>query len=173
MKTKDKNILIWIIIILAATNLSTVGTIIYHAYFQSSIPQNSQIEQIELPNSHLGRFIRDELNLTYDQHQQFKDLRQIFHTDASRVTREMQVRRSEIMLELGMEKTDIDELHTLATEIGDLHEELKCLTFDYYLDMKDICNDEQKDKLFQIFNTMTNEGAELKLRRGRQNTFIE
>ena len=68
MKLYNKNILIWIIVILAVTNISTVGTIIYQAYFQQTISQNIQFEQIEIPNSHLGRFFRDELNLSKEQH---------------------------------------------------------------------------------------------------------
>ncbi len=171
MKLYNKNILIWIIVILAITNISTVGTIIYQTYFQQTISQNNQSEQIEIPNNHLGRFFRDELNLTYEQHQQFRDIRQKFHTNANVVTDEMQVKRNEIMLQLGKEKTDTVYLHTLAKEIGNLHEELKHLTFEYYLDMKSICSDEQKDKLFQIFNAMTNNGGEIEMPNKKQTNF--
>jgi len=167
----NKNILIWIIVFLAITNISTIGTIIYRTYSQQTISQSNQSEQIEIPNDHLGKFFRDELNLTYEQHQQFRNLRQIFHTKANVVTDEMQVKRDEIMLQLGEEKTDTVYLNTLAKEIGNLHEELKHLSFEYYLNMKSICNDEQKDKLFQIFKAMTNNGGEIKMPNKKHNNF--
>lgn len=163
IKTYNKNILIWIIIILAATNISTIGTIIYHAYFQENTIQNNNSEQIEIPDSHLGRFFRDELNLNYEQHQQFRNFRQKFHKQANIVTVKMQVKRNKLMVELGKENSDTIYLHKLAEEIGNLHEELKHLTFDYYLEMKNICSEEQEEKLFQIFNAMTNQGSEIKM----------
>ena len=171
MKSYNKNIFIWIIVILAFTNISTVGTIIYKTYFNQNISQNNPTEQIEIPNSHLGRFFRDELNLSNEQHQQFRVLRQDFHTNANVLTSEMQVKRNEIMFQLGKEKADTVYLHTLAKEIGNLHEDLKHLTFEYYLDMKSICNEEQKDKLFQIFNTMTNNGGEIEMPNNQQTNF--
>ncbi len=171
MKSVKKNILIWIIVILAVTNLSTAGTIIFHAYFQPESIQNETSEQIEIPKSHLGRFFRDELNLTHEQHNRFRVFRQNFHKKANLITDEMQIKRKEIMLQLGKDVSDTVYLHALANEIGNLHEKLKHLTFEYYLDMKSICNKEQKKKLFQIFNAMTNEGAEIKMPNKKQNNF--
>ena len=171
MKLYNKNTLIWIIVILLVANLTTIGSIIYHAYFQQNISQITQEKQIEIPNSHLGRFFRDELNLTKEQHQQFRKLRQKFHVEANVKTAKMQVKRNEIMLELGKEKSDTIYLNGLAKDIGDLHEELKHLTFDYYLDMKSICDEEQKGKLFQVFSAMTNNGNEMQMPSNEQNNF--
>ncbi len=171
MKLYNKNILIWIIIILAVTNISTIGTIIYNAHFRQNGPVNNQSGQIQVPNDHLGRFFRDELNLTYEQHQQFRVLRQKFHSDANAITDEMQVNRNEIMFELKKSKSDTAYLHMRAKDIGKLHEELKHKTFEYYLGMKNICNDEQKRKLFMIFSSMSNSEGEIKMPNNRQNNF--
>ena len=162
-KKYNKSILIWIIVILAAVNISTIGTIVYRVYFQRNTIQNNNSVQIDIPDSHLGRFLRDELNLNYKQHQQFRDFRQKFHQQANILTNKMQVKRNELMTELGKENSDTIYLQTLAREIGNLHTELKQLTFEYYLEMKNVCTPEQKEKLFQIFLAMTNQKAEINM----------
>ena len=171
INTYNKRIFIWIIVILAVINISTIGTIVYRAEFQGNNIRDNNSGQIEIPNTHLGRFIKNELNLTYEQHQQFKNIRYKFHEKANIFTNEMQVKRNEMMIELGKEKSDTIHLHTLAEEIGNLHEDLKYLTFEYYLDMKNICSEEQKKKLFQIFSAMTNQGVGLKMSKRKMRNF--
>lgn len=171
IKTQNKGILIWIIVILAVTNISTLGTIIYHSCFQEDIVQENSPEPINIPDGYLGRFFRDELKLNFEQHQQFRTFRQHFHQEANLVTDKMNINRKELMLELGKEKSDTAYLEKLAEEIGDLHADLKHLTFGYYLEMKNVCTEEQKEKLFQIFSSMTNQGAEMEMPDTRQNPF--
>jgi len=171
IRTHTESILIWIIAILAITNISTLGTILYRSHYQEAIVQISPPESIDIPESYLGRFFRDELNLNYEQHQQFRNFRQNFHNQANIITRKMQAKRNEFMLELGKGKSDTVHLQRLAKEIGALHADLKHLTFEFYLEMKYICTDEQKEKLFQIFSSMTDQGAEIKMPDKRQNRF--
>jgi Spy/CpxP family protein refolding chaperone len=171
IKTLNKSILIWIIVILAATNISTVGTIVYFVYFQGNTVQYKNSPQIDIPDSHIGRFFRDELNLNRKQHDQFRIFRQNFHEEANILSNKMQVNRNEIMTELGKENSDTIYLHTLAREIGEMHEELKHLTFEYYLEMKNICTIEQKEKLFQIFRTMINQDDEIEMPDKKLNNF--
>ncbi len=163
IKIYNKSLLIWIIVILAATNISTVGTIVYHVYFQENTVQKNSSVQINIPDNHLGRFLRDELNLNSEQHQQFRNFRQNFHEQANLLTRKMQVKRNEMMAELEKVNSDTIHLGKLAKEIGNMHTELKHLTFEYYLEMKNICSDEQKEKLYQIFKAMVNQDAEIKM----------
>jgi len=171
IKTQNKSILIWIIVILAVTNISTLGTIIYHSCFQEAIVPDGSPAPITIPDGYLGRFFRDELKLNFDQHQQFRSFRQHFHNQANIVADKMSLSRNELMLELGKEKSDTIYLQKLAEEIGDLHTDLKHLTFSYYLEMKNVCTEEQKEKLFQIFSTMTNIGAEIEMPDKKQNPF--
>ena len=171
IRTQNKSILIWIIVILAVTNISTLGTIIYNSCLQEGTAPDSSPAPIDIPDSYLGRFFRDELKLNYEQHQQFRSFRQHFHTQANIVTGKMQVKRNELRLELGKEKSDTVYLQRLANEIGDLHADLKQLTFGYYLELKNVCTEEQKEKLFQIFSTMTNQEAEIEMPDKKQNPF--
>jgi len=155
-----ERIYIWIIVGLLAVNISTIATISYHAYFKNS-SSPVEVEQIDIPDDHLGRFFRDELNLNMEQHRKFRAYRQEFHNQATSLTSEMQDVRSRIIRELAAEESDSAALYQMAGEIGDMHKELKCLTYEYYLEMKSICTPEQKKKLFQIFNSMLTSEAEV------------
>ena len=165
----NKSTLIWIIVILAVTNISTIGTIAYRVYFQENTAAIEEEEEIEVPDGRKGRFFRDELGLDNEQHLKFRAFRRNFHRQANRITHELNIKRSDLIAELGKENTDTTALHTLASEIGNLHTDLKHLTFEYYLEMKDVCNDEQNKKLFRIFNAMINSEADMKFTGRKRN----
>ena len=160
---KQNKILTWIIIILLATNVSTIATILINKNLNKQASQNT--EEIVVPDNGLGRFFRDELGLTRDQHQQFRSLRIDYHINARKIAVQLKAERSEMLNELSAENSDTNNLHQIAAEIGELHRELKHLTFEYYLDLKEICTENQREKLFSIFNSMQNSEWELKFRR--------
>ena len=156
-QTNNKTLII-IIIFLGLLNLSTIGTIVYHLKFGGDEQKETEVEQIDVPDTHLGRFFRQQLGLTHQQHIKFRQYRRQFHKKANMVTEQLQEKRNEFMEELGKKHSDTKKLHELSQEIGDLHAELKHLTFEYYLQMKSICNEEQQKKLYSIFWSMMNSG---------------
>ena len=160
---KKNKILIWIIIILLATNIATITTIIYHSYTDDY--NTYKPEKIRIPDYKLGRFIRDELDLTKEQHEQFRSFRKDFHVEASKIAKQLKTKRSEMLNDLSVENSDTIRLHEIADEIGLLHRELKHLTFEYYLNLKNICNEQQRADLYKVFKTMHNSKWELKCRK--------
>ena len=68
----------------------------------------------------------------------------------------METNRNDLLTELGKEKSDTIILNILSKDLGYLHTELKNLTIQYYLGMKEVCNEKQKVKLFQTFKAMIN-----------------
>ncbi|MCF6240544.1 MAG: periplasmic heavy metal sensor [Bacteroidales bacterium] len=168
MKSINHNILIWIIVLLTLSNLSIVGTIIYKVNFQKK--ENNSL-QVEIPNQRLGRFFRKQLNLSYEQHQEFRKFRQKFHREANKITFKMRLKRKQMLIELSKEQSDTVKLHKLAKDLGVLHEQLKHCTFEYYLNMKSVCNEKQKEKLFEIFKSMMNQNGELNMPSRMKNNF--
>lgn len=160
---KQNKISTWVIIILLATNVSTIATILYNKSTGKKSVRDS--EEIFIPDRGLGRFFRDELDLTIDQHRQFRSFRQDYHIKASKITRQLKEKRSEMLNELSAGNSDTNNLLLIADEIGELHKELKHLTFEYYLNLKEICNENQREKLFAIFNSMQNSEWELRCRK--------
>lgn len=150
---------IWIIAVLTVINLSAIATIYYHVNFQEEAP----VREFYGPDSEPGpqdvrpgRFFREELNLTPEQHMQFRDLRRNFHMQANDLTYKMQIKRNEMITELAKEEPDIAKLKQIARDIGDMHTELKELTMEYYLGMKEVCTPEQEEKLYRIFEVLIN-----------------
>ena len=155
MQTNNK-ILISVIVFLAILNLSTIITIVYHL----NSPENSKNivldKQVNIPDKRLGRFFKEQLNLTPQQHVQFRTFRQNFHHNANGITNRLQLKRNEFMIELEKDTSETETLNSMAAEIGNLHTELKHITFAYYIQMKDICTKEQQKKLHDIFWSMMN-----------------
>ena len=52
------------------------------------------------------------------------------------------------------EKCDTIRLNTLSDSIGILHSNLKKATYKYYIDIKNICDTQQQEKLEQLFGGM-------------------
>lgn len=150
---------IWIIAVLTVINLSATGTVLYNIKFQKEDLERKVYEQ-ELepgpPDVKPGRLLREKLNLSPEQHQQFRKLRRSFHTQANKLSYEMQIKRNEMITELAKEDPDVQKLKQIARDIGDMHTELKELTMDYYLGMKEVCTPEQEEKLYRIFEVLIN-----------------
>ena len=72
----NKNkILIWIIIVLLAINISTVVTIAYHFYSHGRTERINNKRHVRIPNKQFGRFMFRELNLDKSQRRNFQNFR--------------------------------------------------------------------------------------------------
>ncbi|HZL08976.1 MAG TPA: periplasmic heavy metal sensor [Prolixibacteraceae bacterium] len=173
MKTdpKDRN-LIWIIIILAATNLSTIGSFYYHRIAETKTETRKQEEQTTIPGDQRTRFFRNELNLSNEQLDQFREINRTFNRTARGIETNLAQLRENLVNELGAQYPDSTRLEQMATDIGENHRKLKQVTTTFYLNMKKICTAEQQSKLHQIFQSMLNKDSQVNLpqqgnRRGR------
>ena len=160
MNKNNNKILIWIIVILAALNVSIIGTIFFrYNNADGYSPKTSTNQEMVIPKNHLGQFFRDELGLSYEQHNKFREIRHHYHQEANKVKDSLFIIRNSIINELGKPVSNKEFLQKSANKTGFLHKKLKLLTIDYYLGMKDICNKEQKEKLYKIFKAMLNDNG--------------
>ncbi|MDP2336830.1 MAG: periplasmic heavy metal sensor [Bacteroidota bacterium] len=164
MKTDPKyRKLIWIIVILIATNLSTIGSFYYHRFAESKIKATNEEEQTSIPGDQRTRFFRNELNLDTDQLDQFRDINRTFNRAARGIEVDLAQLRQNLIDELGTQNPDSARLNQMAMEIGNNHRELKQVTTTFYLNMKKICTSEQKAKLHEIFQSMLNKDNQINL----------
>lgn len=154
----NTNILIWVITILVILNLTIVGTILIKSNNCVTSKNNNTIE-LNNSKNHLGKYFKDKLNLSYKQHNKFREIRHQYHNNSDMIKNNMQTIRKQIVTELGKENSNKEILNELANKIGNQHKELKLLTSQYYLDMKTVCNSKQKEKLHQIFKGMLDENG--------------
>lgn len=157
--------MVWIIVILIATNLSTIGSFYYHRVTEIKEMESKQEVQTTIPGEQRTRFFRDELNLNDDQIDQFRSINRTFNRTARGIEMNLAQLREDLINELGTQNPDSARLNQLADEIGDNHKELKKVTTTFYLNMKTICTIEQQAKLNQIFQSMLNKDSQVNLPR--------
>lgn len=160
-------ILIWVIVILVATNLSMGISFLYHKQQDKKLLEQTEQEAIELPAQQRTRFFREQLNLQPEQVDVFRDLTRNFNRTAWQINHQLENLRVEMVTEMGSKNPDREKLEKIAQEIGNLHAQIKNETIAYYLGMKDACNEEQQEKLNEIFISVLQRNEDVRLpRRG-------
>ncbi len=172
--------MIWAITALALMNIATIVTIIssrarpgQDTNLQAAAPVP---EEASLRFS--GRYFRDRLELDSEQMASFREFNFAFRQNAREINVQLGNIRREMLAEMSSEKTDTLRLGILSDSVGSLHARLKKETYRYYLNFKNICNKEQKEKLDQLFGDMfafdapagNMQGGQYRRGRGRQIT---
>ncbi|SHF52900.1 Heavy-metal resistance [Mariniphaga anaerophila] len=156
----------WAIAILLATNVSMGISFMYHKYQDRKQLEQAEKEEIDLPAQQRTRFFREQLNLQPEQMDTFRELNRSFNHSAWQINRSLENLRIEMVDEMGSKNPDTGNLDRIAEEIGELHSRLKKETIDYYLGMKKICNQEQQEKLNEIFISVLKKNEDVKLPQG-------
>jgi Spy/CpxP family protein refolding chaperone len=161
-------VLKWVVIILFAINISTVLSFYIHAR-QSERPQETATsERIDEQVDKGARQFREKLGLDENQVVKFREINREYNRAANRITRDLEILRIQMVDELGLPVTDSVKIRDVNRKFGLLHENLKNLTADYYLAMKDICNEEQKQQLHLMFRSMLQQDPAVAPGQGRR-----
>lgn len=163
IKQNTYRTLIWIIVVLLATNLSMGISFLYHKQQDKKLAEQTEENAIEIPAQQRTKFFREELNLTPEQVNKFRELNREFNRTGWKITHQLETLRIEMVAELGKETPDETKLENISKEIGELHTKLKKETIGYYLKMKAECSEEQKEKLNEIFRSMLKQNEDVKL----------
>ena len=156
-------ILVGIIVVLVATNLSTIGSFYYHRISERKAIEVKNNDQTTFPGEQRTRFFGNQLNLNNRQLEQFREINRTFNRTARGIEMDMASRRKSMIDELGQANPDTAKLSKIAGEIGNNHRRLKQVTATFYLDMKRICTPEQQIKLHGIFQSMLNKENQVNL----------
>ena len=149
--------MIWAIVILAVMNISTLTTILYHKYQPNKAEpvSTSDPKQLETDSEkYSGRYFRDQLNLSIEQMDKFKKINPVFRPKARYITIELAEKRKQMLIEMSSLHSDTIRLNAFSDSIGQLHSDLKKITYRYYLELRSICDPEQQRKLEQMFGDM-------------------
>ena len=162
-KRNTYRIFIWIIAILLATNLSMGISFLYHKQQDKRVLEQMEEATIEVPAQRRTRFFREQLNLRFDQMDTFRTLNRTFNRTAWDITHQLEFLRIEMVSELGKDKPNKKRLDSIAKEIGKLHSQLKKETINYYMGMRNACDETQRKKLNEIFMSMLKKNEDVKL----------
>jgi Spy/CpxP family protein refolding chaperone len=148
---------IWMIIavFLLGTNMAVIYSYQNHLSSEQKILQH----KMAMPDSQLGKYFNEVLDLNEEQIIHFRTFRQSYNRKANSVLYEMQNIRNEMLKALNSTTPNRDVLTQLSNELGEKHNELKLLTFDYYINMQAVLKPEQQKEMIDVFQAMlTSEG---------------
>lgn len=171
-KQKKYSLLVWAVVILLATNLSMGLSFLYHKQNDMKVQELTEKSTVEVPSEQQTRFFRDQLGLTAEQVNPFRELNRDYNRSSNFVARELESLRIEMVSELGKDNPDENHLRRISADIGKKHEELKNITIDYYQNMSSLCTPEQRTKLNALFlSVLKKSDQENAPQRGRRNRF--
>ncbi len=155
MKTENRTrMMIWAIALLAVMNITTILTIIYHRH-ETRPGINMPVSDITGgDNSSVrfsGRWFRDELDLSTEHMDRLREFNPAFRQHVRDINLQLNDLRKLMLDEMSSPLSDSARLNLLSDSVGLLHAELKKHTYRYYMNFKDICNKEQKEKLDNMF----------------------
>jgi hypothetical protein len=158
METKTKKtLLISTIILLIAINISALTTIYFHNKIQTKkfVEMQNMKEEVQIQGIH--RFIKNELRLNESQFELFKEKSQTNMNKLHEITLDLNRSRYRMMSEIAKKNPNTETLDDIAMEIGTLHYELKKSTINHFLELKEICNDDQQEDLQKLFMQLIND----------------
>jgi hypothetical protein len=175
MKITDftgKNLLITAVVLLAVLNITVIATLLINRQEPDNLSEESLnydpvTDQTSIRYS--GRWFREQMGFSNEQMIQFGGFNQSFRQNAAFINMELDRLRIKMLDELAQEEPDIQKLESYSDSIGILHADLKKLTYKYYLSLKSISGEDQRQKLEQLFDgVFAGEGRMRQFRNGPQ-----
>lgn len=163
-KTK-KTLLIGTIILLIVINVAALATIYYNSKIKTKklVEMNNLKEEIQIRGMH--RFLRDELRLSDEQFKQFQEVTRNNMRKSHKIALELNEKRFDMMNEIAKKNPNSKILDDIASDVGSLHYELKKTTINHFLELKEICNEDQQESLQKLFMQMIHAQDRDKFRR--------
>ena len=118
-------------------------------------------ESIEVSQNQRAAFYQEQLGLSDQQRRDFMRLNMEFNVRARNLTNRMNALRFQMVDELALPSPEQKKLEKISRDIGDLHYQLKLETVDYYTEMKNVCDDSQQARLYELFRVMADPGGDI------------
>ena len=139
-----KCVTFWIIFLLVVLNISTVSMLWLN---QNRGPGAPPPRGKERQDHRTLEFLQRELDLTDEQILQYNQLRQE-HAEQTRVLiNDIRRLKQEMMDEMFYDEPDTTKAMEIANLISKKQTEVERITFNHFLDLKELCGMEQVDKL--------------------------
>ncbi|MCF8223781.1 MAG: hypothetical protein K9J25_11595 [Bacteroidales bacterium] len=145
-------IYIAIIIFLLVTNVATIVTIVANNSNEEENSDNRPV--IEMPRDRRMGFFHNQIGIRDDQRPAFLKYNMRFSEKAGQLNYRMVQLRHRMVEEMASENPDTVLLKKIASDFGNLHEEMKILTMEYYFNLKSVSDETQRERLHFLFRDM-------------------
>jgi hypothetical protein len=168
----------WGIVFLILLNISTILNVIYRRNQTSKLRIAAKEKTSESASVRFSeRYFRDYLGFSQHQMSRFHEFNPVFRNKVRSINSELAGQRYRMLVEMSAGSVDTVRLNQLCDSIGYMHACLKRHTYRYYLELKSICEKQQKEKLEKLFGEMFagdsqiglhGQGGRMGRQRGRQ-----
>jgi Spy/CpxP family protein refolding chaperone len=138
-------ILAWSFGLLLILALSVLGSVLYHTRIGEKTCETSHATDSS------GMFMRQQLGLSENQHQQMESIMLEFRDSSFRLLETLRGTRITLMDELAKPEPDSATLSRLASEIGTLQTQITRQAALQYLRIRSICTPDQQLRLSDIY----------------------
>lgn len=145
-------IYITVILFLLVTNAATIITTV--SINNREKEEDAVTPVIELPRDNRMGYFHNQIGLRDEQRPLFNEYNREFNMKAGELSEKMRQLRHRMVDEIALEDPDTALLNDIASQFGDLHEEMKKLTMDYYFNLKSVSDTMQKERLHFMFRDM-------------------
>lgn len=154
MKTEIKyKILYWAVILLALLNISTIATLFINR--NNSVTNQEETIIIDPERSPLsGMYLKSELNFDQSQLEIYRNLSREFRHSANQTIGILNSYKSKLSQEISQESPNREKTRLYSDSIGIQHANLKEITTDFYLKLRNNCTPQQALKLQKIFEPL-------------------
>lgn len=140
---KKNRLTMWVIVLLVVLNLLTISAI-----WMKNFPR------FDKRKSGGEAFLIEELKLTDEQAEQFRELREIHFDETKEIHREMNDLRKAITDELFRENPDSAKVMRWAREVGEMHSAIERARFLHFQALKEPLEPEQRDKFRAVMREL-------------------
>ncbi len=153
INTKQFRLLVWLVIILLALNVSAVATILWMR-FSAQKPGPEKTEFIlKTKKRHFrlhDEMIKNEVGLNDRQIEAFRQLRDKHFSEIRDITTDIDKTRELQFISIRDKNADPEFIDSLSKRTGELHYQWSVSSSIFLNDVKDLCTPEQKEKLFNL-----------------------
>lgn len=140
-----KRISFWVILFLLFTNIATISTIVYHRNkFRKSM-------HFRNPYHRLNEFVNEELKLSEAQQKKLESVKDSLHSSRKLRFDKISKAQQSMCLELANNNSNLKILDSLNTQISINIAQMSKTTLQYFIAVKNVCDDSQKQKLCYFF----------------------
>lgn len=144
-----KNLLI---LLLAFSNLGLIVHLVACRHYSSLSQEAIVVEKDATPIN--GKCFMENLKFDREQKAKFRDINRHFRQNVCPILSRLDKQKENMFGELQQVNSDTVKLRIFSCKIGELHRQLKDETIDFYLKIKVLCTDEQRQILKNHFSPL-------------------
>ncbi len=141
----QRKLLIRIVIILVFLNVFSIGIFLWKDFSHKPPPRENREEQRDVSD-----VLKNQLNLSEKQVQQFKDIRSGFFDKEKALSKVIRAERDSMNEAMFNKNTSEDLIKSLAKAVADNEYQMELLRYEQSKQLKAICTPEQMEKFGEL-----------------------